>query len=330
MELVEDRPNVELRRGPDGRPIVVLSFPYDPHIVAVVRGIPQPPLRLGHARVVGAGRRLGRRPRRRRARPLPRADDERARSTPGCAPSSAAGSAASRRRATTAAAGGSCARAPGRGAGGAARGRGRARGRHAARRRSTAAGAEALAELSGAARLDAAAERCVAVGSSSATTRRPRASASATTSTASACASRCCGTRRSAPPSTPLPGAERPRARVPIDPWVVEPLDAFLGCTTSRLDGAAKAALAELRAEDAEAPRRSARSRATTASRSPRSPSVLGGDAGAVPVGGRPLRAATRGAPSSPTSRGSARRSRRSRRWRPTTPSRRSSSAPRR
>ena len=41
MELVEERPNVELRRGPDGRSIVVLSFPYDPHIVAVVRSIPQ-------------------------------------------------------------------------------------------------------------------------------------------------------------------------------------------------------------------------------------------------------------------------------------------------
>jgi SWI/SNF-related matrix-associated actin-dependent regulator of chromatin subfamily A-like protein 1 len=41
MQLVEDRPNVELRRGEDGGLIVVLSFPYDPHIVAVVRGIPQ-------------------------------------------------------------------------------------------------------------------------------------------------------------------------------------------------------------------------------------------------------------------------------------------------
>src|SRR4051794_16807647 len=41
MELVEERPNVELRRRPDGRSIVVLSFPYDPHIVAIVRGIPQ-------------------------------------------------------------------------------------------------------------------------------------------------------------------------------------------------------------------------------------------------------------------------------------------------
>jgi superfamily II DNA or RNA helicase len=41
MQLVEERPNVELRRGADGEPIVVLAFPYDPHIVALVRGIPQ-------------------------------------------------------------------------------------------------------------------------------------------------------------------------------------------------------------------------------------------------------------------------------------------------
>ena len=40
MELVEERPNVELRRGPDGRSIVVLSFQYDPQIVAFVE-IPQ-------------------------------------------------------------------------------------------------------------------------------------------------------------------------------------------------------------------------------------------------------------------------------------------------
>ena len=41
MRLAPDRPNVELRRDADGQPIVVLAFPYDPHIVAVVRGIPQ-------------------------------------------------------------------------------------------------------------------------------------------------------------------------------------------------------------------------------------------------------------------------------------------------
>jgi len=40
MELVEERPNVELRRDADGSPIVVLAFPYDPQVVALVRRIP--------------------------------------------------------------------------------------------------------------------------------------------------------------------------------------------------------------------------------------------------------------------------------------------------
>jgi SWI/SNF-related matrix-associated actin-dependent regulator of chromatin subfamily A-like protein 1 len=40
MQLVEQRPNVELRRDGDGSSIVVLAFPYDPHVVALVRRIP--------------------------------------------------------------------------------------------------------------------------------------------------------------------------------------------------------------------------------------------------------------------------------------------------
>ena len=40
MELAPHRPNVELRREAGGGQIVVLAFPYDPHTVAVVRGIP--------------------------------------------------------------------------------------------------------------------------------------------------------------------------------------------------------------------------------------------------------------------------------------------------
>src|SRR3954469_22236018 len=40
MRLVEERPNVELRRDPDGGSIVVLAFPYDPQVVALVRRIP--------------------------------------------------------------------------------------------------------------------------------------------------------------------------------------------------------------------------------------------------------------------------------------------------
>src|SRR3954464_1166158 len=40
MQLAEERPNVELRRDPDGGSIVVLAFPYDPQVVALVRRIP--------------------------------------------------------------------------------------------------------------------------------------------------------------------------------------------------------------------------------------------------------------------------------------------------
>ena len=40
MELVTGGPNVELRRDPNGEPIVVLAFPYDARIVAAVRRIP--------------------------------------------------------------------------------------------------------------------------------------------------------------------------------------------------------------------------------------------------------------------------------------------------
>jgi superfamily II DNA or RNA helicase len=40
MELAPDRPNVDLRTGSRDERIVVLSFPYDAHIVNVVRGIP--------------------------------------------------------------------------------------------------------------------------------------------------------------------------------------------------------------------------------------------------------------------------------------------------
>jgi superfamily II DNA or RNA helicase len=40
MQLAPDRPNVELRHGDEGAQIVVLAFPYDAHVVAVVRGIP--------------------------------------------------------------------------------------------------------------------------------------------------------------------------------------------------------------------------------------------------------------------------------------------------
>jgi SWI/SNF-related matrix-associated actin-dependent regulator 1 of chromatin subfamily A len=40
MELVPGQPNVELRAGPAGEPVVVLSFPYQPEIVDAARRIP--------------------------------------------------------------------------------------------------------------------------------------------------------------------------------------------------------------------------------------------------------------------------------------------------
>ena len=39
VELVEGRPNVEIRTGTDGRPTVVLAFPYDARVVDAVRRI---------------------------------------------------------------------------------------------------------------------------------------------------------------------------------------------------------------------------------------------------------------------------------------------------
>ena len=41
VQSVPERPNVELRRTTEHGEIVVLSFPYDVHIVGAVRGIPQ-------------------------------------------------------------------------------------------------------------------------------------------------------------------------------------------------------------------------------------------------------------------------------------------------
>jgi SWI/SNF-related matrix-associated actin-dependent regulator of chromatin subfamily A-like protein 1 len=41
VELVPQRPNVELRDDPERGYVVVLAFPYDPDVVAAVRGIPQ-------------------------------------------------------------------------------------------------------------------------------------------------------------------------------------------------------------------------------------------------------------------------------------------------
>jgi superfamily II DNA or RNA helicase len=59
-----------------------------------------------------------------------------------------------------------------------------------------------------------------------------------------------------------LPGAEAGR-RLPLDPWVIEPLDAFLGMHGTAVDGPAQPVLAKLRAEHDEAAEVIRNSRAT-------------------------------------------------------------------
>jgi SWI/SNF-related matrix-associated actin-dependent regulator of chromatin subfamily A-like protein 1 len=59
-----------------------------------------------------------------------------------------------------------------------------------------------------------------------------------------------------------LPGAEAGR-RLPLDPWVIEPLDAFIGLHGTVVDGPAQPVLAKLRAEHDEASELIRRSRAT-------------------------------------------------------------------
>jgi superfamily II DNA or RNA helicase len=60
-----------------------------------------------------------------------------------------------------------------------------------------------------------------------------------------------------------LPGAEAGR-RLPLDPWVIEPLDAFLGLHGTVVDGPAQPVLAKLRAEHDAAAEQIRRSRATS------------------------------------------------------------------
>ena len=40
MRLLPEEPNVQLREEPDGNRTVVLAFPYDGHLVAAVRTLP--------------------------------------------------------------------------------------------------------------------------------------------------------------------------------------------------------------------------------------------------------------------------------------------------
>ena len=124
--------------------------------------------------------------------------------------------------------------------------------------------------------------------------RRPAAGAARrdrTASTARGCGSRCCGIPTRAPAFAELPGAEGERA-VPLDPWLCEPLDAFLA-----LHGVEVGAAGGARAGSDCAPSTPRRRRRSAPRARPRREpieevaAVLGGDAGAVPVGRRPLRA---------------------------------------
>ncbi len=72
MELVtRDRPNVSLRRLGDGGQWVVLSFPYDAHLVNLARSIPHRRFDWDTREWIGAGHRLGRDPRAGHPRALP-------------------------------------------------------------------------------------------------------------------------------------------------------------------------------------------------------------------------------------------------------------------
>ena len=166
--------------------------------------------------------------------------------------------------------------------------------------------------------------------SSAARSRPPRAWPSARPSTGPSCASTSLWDPDVAAAFDALPGAGHPGHTLPIDPWVVEALDAFLALHDVTVDGAGQgdARRAARRVRRGAEPRSAPRARRAP-SRSPRPPPCSA--ASSRPSSGRACATrCARGAPSSPTSRAWARPSRRWRRSRPTTPSRPSSSAPRR
>src|SRR3954447_24154927 len=134
-----------------------------------------------------------------------------------------------------------------------------------------------------------------------------------------------------------LPGAEQAGRVMPLDPWIVDTLDGLPArpggrpprpappppATASRCPAAPRTRSTTCARRRPRRPRRSAARARRPASRSPRSRSGSAASCSrsSGPASGTP---STRAARSSPTSRGSARRSRRSRRSRPTTPTRRS------
>ena len=184
------------------------------------------------------------------------------------------------------------------------------------------AAADALLELRGA-RLDQRALRCAtrlqvglapAAGHARAGRERRRAALHAR---------RQLGSRTRSPPSSRCPACEAHGRSLPIDPYLVEPLEHYLRTYGVEV-GAERAATAL----DAPAGRARRRDRGRPPLARPRRPAARRRGrarrrAAAVPARGRRLRAATPGGRSSPTSRASARPCRRSPRSRPTTPTRR-------
>jgi SWI/SNF-related matrix-associated actin-dependent regulator 1 of chromatin subfamily A len=273
MQLVEDRPNIELRRGEGGGLIVVLAFPYDPHIVAVVRGIPQRRFDWDRrewwapvddwagvhvAEVLERFPELTTSPqvdawlaaieRRWVGRVSTTVHDRRGwfvlRTRAGTVPEALQEGAVEL---------GGALLAP-----------------------FTAAGAEALAEQDGA-RLDPAARRCLAALERGEDPPPARLAVSETIE----------GTflrldvlwdHEAGVAFDALPGAGDAGRTLPVDPWIVEQLDAFMATHGVAVDGTAAELLAELRAEHDEALAEIRASRTTTGEPIAATAAVLGGE----------------------------------------------------
>jgi hypothetical protein len=273
MELAPDRPNVELRRAPDGSPVVVLAFPYDAHVVAVVRTIPH--------RRFDWDRREWWAP----------ADDwsgvhvaEVLARFPELTTSAEVDAwLAGIERTWVGRV--STARHDGRGWFGLHRRAGTLPEPLAARAREhdgallvplDARSAEAIAQL-GSARLDGPARRCVAA------LRRgddppPVSLRLARDVEGERLRLDVLWDHDAGTAFDRLPGADDVAHALPLDPWVVEPLDAFLALHRVHVEPGARPALERLRAEHAEATAAVRRSRATSAEPLPEVASTLGGD----------------------------------------------------
>src|SRR3954452_20361336 len=275
MELVEERPNVELRRGPDGRSIVVLSFPYDPHIVASVRSIPQRRFdwdtREWWAPVddwagVHVAEVLERFPELTTSAQVDAwlaAIERRWVGIVTTTRHDGRGWWVLRTRAGTvpeALLEGAIEREDG-----------------ALLAPLTAAGAEALADLRGGTRMDGAARRIIA---SLERGEDPPPARLAVNETVDGTFLRLevLWDPDVASAFDALPGAVGPGHSLPIDPWIVEPLDAFLALHDVAVDGSATETLEELRAEHDEALSEIRASRATSAEPIAETAAVLGGE----------------------------------------------------